>query len=255
MPSDSQWNPRHGGFIKDPTGEGGPGEKGSISPRRIGIIHTHTRIPFFISLNLYFSCLCTHWLLSSCNNLLVRPLPYSVIVSHFIHSLLNFLFLLYLFTSLPAVSVYSSIPQHLSLLFYLAFLLFIILMASALPFNPRTSHSPSLFALFPCLFYYSPLVFFISFPASPPVHGVAIKVRLAPWISCRFMMLPSPRNHRDQGQTKTTPQWTAIDRQSPVQQTQGLLMKLRTAALEVDGVVKLASSAHACACKRTKRNA
>lgn len=56
---------------------------------------------------------------------------------------------------------------------------------------------------------------FISLP--PGSLAAAVKVRLAPWISCRFMMLPSGRARRHQGQTTTTRQRAAIDPSSLTQ--------------------------------------
>lgn len=59
---------------------------------------------------------------------------------------------------------------------------------------------------------------------------VAVKVRLAPWISCRFMTLPSRRNHCDQGQTKTAERRSATNCRGPrppsSRQVPELLMKL-----------------------------
>lgn len=124
------------------------------------------------------------------------------------YSLLNFLFCLLSFTSPPAARLFSipspsfappPLPHPL-----------ISLLPAPYHSHPlsstfKPSHLPPLpplFYLFPGLFYYSPSVS-ISLPL-PSVLGVAVKVRLAPWISCRFMMLPSLRNHCDQGQTKTT---------------------------------------------------
>lgn len=141
MPSGSKPNPQHGDFIKDSTGDRGPGETGSIS--------SHTRS--YTILYLPVSVFLLPFTLIDCFH------PVITSWSHHFHPLAAIVALLTLLFS-PEFSVLSSFihisPSHLRL-FFIPLLCFarpppsppllppaspcalIILIPSALPLNPH----------------------------------------------------------------------------------------------------------------------